>query len=88
MFTFCTIDAKWLESEKYKCSAEINTILAMLSNNASIFYRPKGKTIHADILIRINLNLLISGSFGVIPNPKIMVFFFHFGPKPISSFGR
>ena len=40
-----------LASEKYKCSAEIITILAMLSNNASMFYRPKDKIIHADILI-------------------------------------
>ena len=40
-----------LASEKNKCSAEIITISAMLSNNASIFYRPKDKIIHADILI-------------------------------------
>jgi pre-mRNA-splicing factor ATP-dependent RNA helicase DHX16 len=37
-----------LASEKYKCSAEICTIAAMLSNNSSIFYRPKDKIIHAD----------------------------------------
>ncbi len=37
-----------IASEKYKCSAEIITIAAMLSNNASIFYRPKDKIIHAD----------------------------------------
>merc|ERR1712223_552346 len=37
-----------LASEKYKCSEEILTISAMLSNNASIFYRPKDKIIHAD----------------------------------------
>lgn len=37
-----------LASEKYKCSAEILTISCMLSNNASIFYRPKDKIIHAD----------------------------------------
>ena len=37
-----------LASEKYKCSAEIVTIAAMLSNNAAIFYRPKDKIIHAD----------------------------------------
>jgi pre-mRNA-splicing factor ATP-dependent RNA helicase DHX16 len=37
-----------LASEKYKCSSEILTIAAMLSNNASIFYRPKDKIIHAD----------------------------------------
>ena len=30
-----------LASEKYKCVAECLTISAMLSNNASIFYRPK-----------------------------------------------
>jgi len=37
-----------LASEKYKCSAEILSIACMLSNNASIFYRPKDKIIHAD----------------------------------------
>merc|ERR1712241_1521024 len=37
-----------LASEKYKCSEEILTVAAMLSNNASIFYRPKDKIIHAD----------------------------------------
>jgi len=37
-----------LASEKYKCSAEILSISCMLSNNASIFYRPKDKIIHAD----------------------------------------
>ena len=37
-----------LASEKYKCSCEILTIAAMLSNNSSIFYRPKDKIIHAD----------------------------------------
>ena len=37
-----------LASEKYKCSAEIITVAAMLSNNAAIFYRPKDKIIHAD----------------------------------------
>ena len=37
-----------LASEKYKCSADIITIAAMLSNNSSIFYRPKDKIIHAD----------------------------------------
>ena len=37
-----------LASEKYRCSAEILTIAAMLSNNSSIFYRPKDKIIYAD----------------------------------------
>ncbi len=37
-----------LASEKYKCSNEILTIAAMLSNNSSIFYRPKDKIIYAD----------------------------------------
>ncbi|CAB4062845.1 DHX16 [Lepeophtheirus salmonis] len=37
-----------IASEKYKCSNEILTIAAMLSNNSSIFYRPKDKIIHAD----------------------------------------
>jgi pre-mRNA-splicing factor ATP-dependent RNA helicase DHX16 len=37
-----------LALEKYKCSAEICTIAARLSNNSSIFYWPKDKIIHAD----------------------------------------
>merc|ERR1712242_118591 len=37
-----------LASEQYKCSDQILTVAAMLSNNASIFYRPKDKIIHAD----------------------------------------
>ena len=37
-----------LASEQYKCSEEVLTICAMLSVNASIFYRPKDKAIHAD----------------------------------------
>ena len=37
-----------LASEKYKCSQEILTIVAMLSVNNAIFYRPKDKVIHAD----------------------------------------
>ncbi|XP_054162327.1 pre-mRNA-splicing factor ATP-dependent RNA helicase DHX16-like [Oppia nitens] len=37
-----------LASEKYNCSEEIVTICAMLSVNASVFYRPKDKAIHAD----------------------------------------
>lgn len=35
-------------SEKYKCVEQILTISAMLSVNASIFYRPKDKILHAD----------------------------------------
>jgi len=37
-----------LASEKYKCVEQILTISAMLSVNASIFYRPKDKIVHAD----------------------------------------
>ena len=37
-----------LASEQYKCSDQILTVAAMLSNNSSIFYRPKDKIIHAD----------------------------------------
>nr|XP_039251809.1 pre-mRNA-splicing factor ATP-dependent RNA helicase DHX16-like [Styela clava] len=37
-----------LASEKYKCSEEVVTIVAMLSVNNSIFYRPKDKIVHAD----------------------------------------
>jgi len=37
-----------IASEKYKCASECLSVSAMLSNNASIFYRPKDKIIHAD----------------------------------------
>ena len=37
-----------IASEKYECSEEVLTICSMLSVNASIFYRPKDKAIHAD----------------------------------------
>lgn len=37
-----------LASDQYKCSEEVLTICAMLSVNASVFYRPKDKAIHAD----------------------------------------
>ncbi|CAG2108370.1 unnamed protein product [Medioppia subpectinata] len=37
-----------IASEKYSCSEEVVTISAMLNVNASVFYRPKDKAIHAD----------------------------------------
>uniref|UniRef100_A0A7E4ZXY9 RNA helicase n=1 Tax=Panagrellus redivivus TaxID=6233 RepID=A0A7E4ZXY9_PANRE len=37
-----------LASDEYGCSEEIITIAAMLSVNASIFYRPKAMAVHAD----------------------------------------
>lgn len=37
-----------IASENYKCTEEVLTIAAMLSVNASIFYRPKDKIVHAD----------------------------------------
>lgn len=37
-----------LASEKYKCVEQVISISAMLSVNASIFYRPKDKIVHAD----------------------------------------
>lgn len=37
-----------IASEKYKCTEQVVTIAAMLSVNASIFYRPKDKIVHAD----------------------------------------
>eukprot|EP00794_Sanderia_malayensis_P005734 gene5734-6435_t len=37
-----------IASESYKCTEEILSIAAMLSVNASIFYRPKDKIVHAD----------------------------------------
>lgn len=37
-----------LASENYRCAQQAITIAAMLSVNASIFYRPKERAIHAD----------------------------------------
>ena len=37
-----------IASEKYKCVDQVLSIAAMLSVNASIFYRPKDKIVHAD----------------------------------------
>lgn len=37
-----------IASEKYKCTSEILSTVAMLSLGASVFYRPKEKAIHAD----------------------------------------
>merc|ERR1739838_534701 len=37
-----------LASEKYKCSEEVLTIVAMLSGNSSVFYAPKDKKVHAE----------------------------------------
>lgn len=37
-----------LASEKYRCTEEVLTIVSMLSESGSIFYRPKDKKMHAD----------------------------------------
>ncbi|KAJ7454911.1 pre-mRNA splicing factor [Mycena galericulata] len=37
-----------ISSEKYSCTEEVLTIVSMLSESASIFYRPKDKKLHAD----------------------------------------
>ena len=37
-----------IASEKFKCTSEILSTVAMLSLGASVFYRPKEKAIHAD----------------------------------------
>ncbi|KAI5122467.1 hypothetical protein M0805_008778 [Coniferiporia weirii] len=37
-----------IESENYSCTDEVLTIIAMLSESGSIFYRPKDKKLHAD----------------------------------------
>lgn len=37
-----------LASEKYKCTSEILSCVAMLSLGAAVFYRPKEKAVHAD----------------------------------------
>ena len=37
-----------IASEKYKCTTEILSMVAMLSLGASVFYRPKEKAVHAD----------------------------------------
>ncbi|XP_071964030.1 pre-mRNA-splicing factor ATP-dependent RNA helicase DHX16-like [Antedon mediterranea] len=47
-----------LASEKYQCSEEILSITAMLSVNASIFYRPKDKIVHAD---NARVNFFVAG---------------------------
>ena len=35
-------------SEKYKCTTEVLSMVAMLSLGSSVFYRPKDKKVHAD----------------------------------------
>jgi len=37
-----------IASEKYKCSEDVLTIIAMLSAGGSIFHRPKDRQVHAD----------------------------------------
>ncbi|KAG2060572.1 pre-mRNA splicing factor [Suillus hirtellus] len=37
-----------ISSEKYSCTDEVLTIIAMLSESSSLFYRPKDKKMHAD----------------------------------------
>ncbi|KAL5524511.1 hypothetical protein ACEPAF_9651 [Sanghuangporus sanghuang] len=37
-----------IASENYSCTDEVLTIIAMLSESGSIFYRPKDKKLHAD----------------------------------------
>ncbi len=37
-----------IQSEKYKCTEEIITIVSMLFTGAAIFYRPKDRAMHAD----------------------------------------
>lgn len=37
-----------IASEKYLCTDEVLTIIAMLSESGSLFYRPKDKKLHAD----------------------------------------
>ncbi|KAF5360989.1 hypothetical protein D9756_004819 [Leucocoprinus leucothites] len=37
-----------ISSEKYGCTDEVLTIIAMLSESGSLFYRPKDKKLHAD----------------------------------------
>jgi pre-mRNA-splicing factor ATP-dependent RNA helicase DHX16 len=37
-----------IASEEYSCTDEVLTIISMLSESASLFYRPKDKKLHAD----------------------------------------
>lgn len=37
-----------IASEKYQCTSEVLSTVAMLSLGASVFYRPKEKAVHAD----------------------------------------
>ncbi|KAG0150240.1 hypothetical protein CROQUDRAFT_58456 [Cronartium quercuum f. sp. fusiforme G11] len=47
-----------LESEKHHCTEEVLSIVSMLSESSSIFYRPKDKKMHAD---RARLNFVQPG---------------------------
>ncbi|KAL0563429.1 Cyclin-dependent kinase catalytic subunit, partial [Marasmius crinis-equi] len=37
-----------VESERFECTEEVLTIISMLSESSSLFYRPKDKKLHAD----------------------------------------
>lgn len=37
-----------IASDEYKCTAEILSIVSMLSVGGSVFYRPKDRAVHAD----------------------------------------
>ncbi|EFP77773.2 hypothetical protein PGT21_014816 [Puccinia graminis f. sp. tritici] len=47
-----------LESEKHQCTEEVLSIVSMLSESSSLFYRPKDKKLHAD---RARLNFVQPG---------------------------
>ncbi|KAH9460012.1 hypothetical protein MJO29_003953 [Puccinia striiformis f. sp. tritici] len=47
-----------LESEKHQCTEEVLSIVSMLSESSSLFYRPKDKKMHAD---RARLNFVQPG---------------------------
>ncbi|WAQ83309.1 hypothetical protein PtA15_3A678 [Puccinia triticina] len=47
-----------LESEKHHCTEEVLSIVSMLSESSSLFYRPKDKKMHAD---RARLNFVQPG---------------------------
>ena len=59
MFLIWLVPKMLLASEKYKCAAECLTISAMLSNNASIFYRPKAGVLTLHFLFEVVIGIVL-----------------------------
>jgi pre-mRNA-splicing factor ATP-dependent RNA helicase DHX16 len=54
-----------IASDTFSCTAEVITILSMLSIGSSVFYRPKDKVVHADTA-RFNFARQGGGDLGVL----------------------